>query len=91
MIFCLSVIGLIHLEAYVYRAAKAAPVDLGEPVSQTGQPMTFRWDASDCAGTLEDLQRYERELTELLDSEDSAWASSDVVCACGARIKSIDT
>ena len=61
------------------RAAQAAPVDMGEPVSQTGQPVPFRWDAADCVGLLDDVQRYENELIELMDSEDTAWASTDLV------------
>lgn len=50
-----------------------------EPIAQTGTPVPFRWDAVDCVGLLDDVQRYEKELTELLDSDDSAWASADVV------------
>ena len=52
---------------------------MGEPIAQLGTPVPFRWDAVDCVGLLDDVQRYEKELTELLDSDDSAWASADVV------------
>lgn len=58
---------------------------MGEPISQTGEPMPFRWDVTECGELLADLQRYENELTQLLDSEDSAWASTEVVRCATSR------
>jgi hypothetical protein len=54
-------------------------MEVGEPISQTGEPVTFRWDGTESVGLVDDLQRYEQELLTLLDSEDSAWARTEVV------------
>jgi hypothetical protein len=59
----------------------AAP-DLQEadPVCSQGAPISYKWDLEACSSLREDVKRYEAELTELFNSDDSEWAPVDVVC-----------